>query len=52
MASLFPAIEPYETGTLDVGDGHLLYWEAAGNPNGLAAVPKCTTCRRDVRPID
>src|SRR5687767_15332162 len=23
---------------LDVGDGHRLYWEASGNPNGVAAV--------------
>ena len=28
--TLYPAIEPYETGTLDVGDGHVLYYERVG----------------------
>jgi len=23
---LYPSIEPYEHGMLDVGDGHRLYW--------------------------
>ena len=35
---LYPEIEPYETGMLDVGDGHSLYWELSGNPNGKPAV--------------
>ena len=34
----FPEIEPYETGMLDVGDGHRLYWEVCGNPKGKPAV--------------
>jgi len=34
----FPAIEPYETGMLDVGDGQRIYWEASGNPAGKPAV--------------
>lgn len=29
-----PAIEPYQSGMLDVGDGHRMYWEASGNPDG------------------
>jgi len=33
-----PAIEPYETGTLDAGDGNLIYWETCGNPRGLPAL--------------
>jgi proline iminopeptidase len=36
--SLYPEIEPYETGHLDVGDGHSLYWELCGNRNGKPAV--------------
>lgn len=28
--TLYPEIEPYETGTLDVGDAHTLYWERVG----------------------
>jgi len=36
--TLYPAIEPYETGMLDVGDGHSLYWELSGNPDGKPAV--------------
>lgn len=31
-------IEPYESGTLDVGDGHRLYWECCGNPQGRPAL--------------
>ncbi|MEV4566835.1 prolyl aminopeptidase [Nonomuraea sp. NPDC049419] len=29
-----PAIEPYEHGMLDTGDGNLVYWETCGNPDG------------------
>ncbi|MFZ6644709.1 prolyl aminopeptidase [Undibacterium sp. TJN25] len=32
---LFPAIEPYRTGTLQVDDLHTLYWEECGNPDGV-----------------
>lgn len=35
---LYPAIEPYATGWLDVGDGHRLYFEQLGNPAGIPAV--------------
>jgi proline iminopeptidase len=35
---LYPALKPYQTGMLDVGDGHCLYWEQSGNPNGQPAV--------------
>lgn len=35
---LYPAIEPYETGLLDVGDGHHVYWEQCGNPDGKPVV--------------
>ena len=31
-AILYPPIEPYASGMLDVGDGHLVYWEECGNP--------------------
>jgi proline iminopeptidase len=34
----YPPIEPYATGMLDVGDGQSIYWEAAGNPGGKAAI--------------
>jgi proline iminopeptidase len=36
--TLYPEIEPYETGHLDVGDGHSLYWELCGNPSGKPVV--------------
>ena len=36
--TLYPPIEPYETGMLDVGDGHTLYWERCGTPGGKPAV--------------
>jgi proline iminopeptidase len=36
--TLYPPIEPYETGTLDVGDGHTIYWEKVGTPGAKPAV--------------
>jgi proline iminopeptidase len=36
--TLYPPIEPYATGVLDVGDGHSLYWELSGNPDGKPVV--------------
>jgi proline iminopeptidase len=30
----YPPIQPYETGTLEVDDPHVLYWEQCGNPEG------------------
>ena len=36
--TLYPEFEPYETGMLDVGDGHSLYWELSGNPAGKPVV--------------
>jgi proline iminopeptidase len=38
MTDLYPEIDPYEHGILEVGDGNLVYWEACGNPRGKAAV--------------
>jgi len=35
---VYPAIEPSATGMLAVGDGHQLYWEVSGNPDGKPAV--------------
>lgn len=35
---LYPEIEPYKTGYLDTGDGHLVYWELCGNPKGKPVV--------------
>lgn len=37
-ADLYPAIEPYEEGMLLVGDGHRMYWEQSGNPEGKPVV--------------
>lgn len=31
-------MEPYAHGLLDVGDGHRVYWEECGNPDGKPAV--------------
>ena len=38
MQDIFPAIDPYDSGMLDVGDGHLVYWECCGNPEGTPAI--------------
>ncbi|HSV29213.1 MAG TPA: prolyl aminopeptidase [Candidatus Omnitrophota bacterium] len=35
---LFPPIEPHRSGMLEVGDGHSLYWEVSGNPQGVPVV--------------
>jgi proline iminopeptidase len=34
----FPPIDPYDSGMLDVGDGHRVYWECCGNPAGKPAL--------------
>ena len=36
--TLYPPIEPYETGMLDVGEGHVIYWERCGTPGAKPAV--------------
>jgi proline iminopeptidase len=38
VAGLYPAIEPHDSGLLDVGDGQLVYWETCGNPDGRPAL--------------
>ena len=38
LRTLYPEIEPYETGMLDVGEGHSLYYERVGTPGAKAAV--------------
>lgn len=37
-AGLFPAIEPYDRRMIEVGDGHKIYMEQCGNPDGLPAI--------------
>ncbi|MDH4313430.1 MAG: prolyl aminopeptidase [Gammaproteobacteria bacterium] len=36
--TLYPPIEANRSGTLDVGDGHQLYYEECGNPHGKPVV--------------
>ncbi len=38
MELLYPEIEPYDCGMLDVGDGNCSYWEVCGNPGGKPAI--------------
>src|SRR4051812_29054678 len=38
MSRLYPEIEPFAQGMLDVGDGHRVYWESCGNPLGKPAL--------------
>jgi proline iminopeptidase len=35
---LYPALQPYRSGLLDVSDGHRLYWEQSGNPHGAPVI--------------
>lgn len=34
-AALYPPIEPYASGMLEMGGLHRIYWETSGNPDGL-----------------
>jgi len=38
MRSLYPEIEPFDSGMLQVDDRHTLYWEQCGNPDGKPVV--------------
>ncbi|MEU3305991.1 prolyl aminopeptidase [Nocardiopsis sp. NPDC006832] len=38
MRTLYPSIEPYDSGMLEVGDGDRVYWELSGNPTGKPVV--------------
>lgn len=38
MTGLYPEIDPYDHGALEVSDGNLVYWETCGNPRGKPAV--------------
>lgn len=38
MSTLYPPVEPYETGMLDVGDGNRIHFEVSGNPAGKPAL--------------
>lgn len=38
MRDLYPAIAPYDSGTLQVSDLHTLYYEQVGNPTGKPVV--------------
>src|SRR2546426_651715 len=38
MNRLYPEIEPYDQGILDVSDGNHIYWEVCGSPTGKPAV--------------
>jgi proline iminopeptidase len=38
LRSMYPPIEPYSTGMLDVGDGHSVYYERVGTPGAKPAV--------------
>ena len=38
MRTLYPDIQPFDTGTLEVDDRHTLYYEQCGNPEGKPVV--------------
>lgn len=38
LRNLYPPIDPYETGMLDVGDGHQVYYERCGKAGGKPVV--------------
>jgi proline iminopeptidase len=38
LRDIYPAIEPYVSGRLDVDEIHSLYWEECGNPDGIPVI--------------
>lgn len=36
--SIYPPIEPHDSGLLEVSDGNSIYWEISGNPQGKPAL--------------
>ena len=38
LRTFYPEIEPYDSGMLDVGDGHQIYWEKVGTPGAKPSV--------------
>jgi proline iminopeptidase len=56
---MYPPIEPYDFGHLDVGDGHSVYWETVGSPDGIPVVwlhggpgsPPSQNSRRNFDPL-
>lgn len=36
--ALYPKIEPYDSGRLEIGPLHQIYWEQCGNPSGVPVV--------------
>jgi proline iminopeptidase len=38
LLPLFPPIEPYASGMLDLGEPHRMYYEQSGNPRGMPVV--------------
>lgn len=38
LRTFYPPLEPYETGMLDVGDGHSIYYERCGTKGAKPAV--------------
>lgn len=38
LRTFYPVIEPYQSGMLDVGDGHKVYYERVGTPGATPAV--------------
>lgn len=38
LRTLYPPIEPFDSGLLDVGDGHQIYWERIGTKGAKPAV--------------
>jgi proline iminopeptidase len=38
VRGLYPTIEPYAQGRLDMRDGNHVYWEECGNPSGIPVV--------------
>lgn len=38
LLRVYPPISPHDHGMLTVGDGHQVYWESSGNPDGIPAL--------------
>jgi len=47
--SIYPTIEPFDQGALDVGDRNLIYWEICGNPGESRHWSSTAALTRDAR---
>ena len=49
---LYPPIDPFDQRVIDMGDGHRIYVEQCGNPDGIPVIVLARRPRRRLQPGD